>query len=171
MEMNNLFLNLIQSTDATETFDDGYIKKGIVYYHELDGTFVVGYVIENGFAIKRLVKKERVNTAGFLSFLFQEGEGCYWDLVNEEVHCPDYLAEVVITVPNTFHEPILFEDYAPTATEEDDPKQKPKGGGGPTGEGDDEQQNCSPGHVKDANGKCVKKPCKGDAVQNPQIAP
>ena len=37
------------------------------------------------------------------------------------------------------------------------------------GNGDD-QTICNPGFVKDANGICVKKPCIGDPILNPEIA-
>jgi murein DD-endopeptidase MepM/ murein hydrolase activator NlpD len=189
ININGYDIKAFETTIAEQVFNNGKIKEGTVFYHSIQGSFMTGYRIKNGKTVRILKKKPTMNKASFLSFLFPQSN--FWDgLDGIEGGVFD---EVVILGPrgesmsdfmaayNSSGEFFIDDDI--TGGGGDDGGGG--GGGGDSGNKDNPQNclanevynsttkkcECITGYVKDANGNCVKKPCVGDPVKNPEIAP
>ena len=75
IKINGYNIKAFETTIAEEVYNTGKIKKGVVYYHSIEGDFMTGYRVKNGRIVTRLKQKQKLNKAGFLSFFFQECSG------------------------------------------------------------------------------------------------
>jgi hypothetical protein len=100
LNINGKVLRAIETKKAKETKKDK-IENGDVYYHNLDGKFVVGFKIEDGIVIKKLVSRKKTNKANFLSFFTFFSNGFDEDLDEGFIFCDNELDEVVIRAVNT----------------------------------------------------------------------
>ncbi len=174
ININSVNFGAIETTKAEENFDNGKLKKGKIYYHLFDGTFFDAYKIENGIVTKRLVPKNNVNTASFLSFflLFQNSDDdCDENLDPNSTFCDNELDEVTVTTSGGGGSSSIFYVgyYYPDFLEIEEGASG--GGGGNNSSGPP----CPNGQTKDRNGNCVTQPCKdnlsnkADPLQQMQI--
>ena len=191
LEVNNKVIEAIESVDGTAFYDDRKLKNGKVYFHSFSGTYLFGYKVEDGKAISRFVPKKTINTASIFSFMYLFQSECEEDYDPSSTFCDNELDEVVISSGDSGGSegtPYVSAFAKDTVNEGED------GGGGSGESGDDSgygpnnnnnQQctggkvynfttnacECPSGKVADSNGNCVDKPCTGDPVLNPEIAP
>lgn len=181
--------------------DDGRIVEATIYLNGLDGTFVDGYRIEGGRITKRLVaKKDNIQKAAFFMFM-QEKDDCWNtdsligvdEVVLEEVTVTGGRNNRgkgggggssgqnfgrIVGISTYYMEPANYSSNY-------------YGGGGGTHsrtnissvagtlyvvagrekELAEQEKTCPDGYAKDTNGNCVKRPCKGDPIKTPEIAP
>jgi hypothetical protein len=137
------------------------LQDGKTFYFNLDGSFLIGFVSENGVVTKKIQKSTHVHTAGFANMLFlvltmvQDDVDCTQDLWAESVFCADALEVIVIVAPpNSAFGPIrsMIIHYPVSIPD------APVGGGGGT--------SCPVGMTM-VRGVCVKDPCIKNRVSNP----
>lgn len=194
LNLGDRTLRVIESKKIIE-LDGNKIKEGYTYYHNLDGKFILGLKVENSLVTKKLVKSRTVNKASFLSMLSLFMQDCNEDLDLNSEFCNNELDEVVVNGTSgnaTTEASVYWIIYGGSGGYSDsdgygDSWDTGGGGGGNGSDGDNDQDNtCSGGkvynyingncecpedQVEDANGNCVEKPCTGDPVANPEIAP
>ncbi|WP_299834915.1 M23 family metallopeptidase [uncultured Tenacibaculum sp.] len=173
--VNGQEFSFIETTQETVVYSDGRLKQGKIFYHNYDGTFFDAYKITEGKISHRLVVREKVQEAGILPLFafFQSnvnGE-CDESLDPNSEFCSNRLDEVTVGGSTTTHvfstSPIhLFTAYGIGVSNGDVNDDSTSGGGGSS-----LPQPCGDGQTRDKNGNCVKKPCDGDPITNPQIAP
>ncbi len=185
--VDDQLVHALQSKEITETYASGKLKKGSVYYHFLDGQYIDGYKIEEGIATKRYVVKERVQQASMIS-LFSFFQDCDEGLNPNSTFCSNTLDEVVISSNGSSGSPVdpglhdfLFNSAKANLFSSGSSGGRGGGSGGaPIGDAKCKGIKvkdstgkcvCPAGYAEDASGKCVKKPCVGDPVKNPEIAP
>lgn len=74
IKINGYHIKAFETTIAEEVYTTGKIKKGVVYYHSIEGVFMTAYSIESGKTATRLKLRQQVHKAGVLSFLFPQDD-------------------------------------------------------------------------------------------------
>lgn len=185
LKINNEIKSVVFSMYENESSITEHFS-GEIVMTELDGTFVNGYRLENGIAISQFLKKNqnKNNSKNSSSDVCRDHGNCF---KNPSCNlCTQSVSEVNITATASSSGSfsiwtILFDqnDNLGNSTYE---WSFEKGGA----EGDsDPYGSCTGGKVKsvmgacycpegfeeDRDGNCVKKPCVGNPVENPEIAP
>lgn len=240
INVNNHIRNVIFTIYKDEIDLDGNIINGRVFFNNLEGIFIDGYIIEKGEFTKRYVLTKEIQKASFFPFFLlqdtsETSETYCWPT---ESNLPGF--EMTFTTNNltttgpdesggneTGHSDSYNWYYAngyggmdygtyinnatqglptgggssslstgqitsaaaailmasPVDPDEEGKcpegyKKNPTTGkcdpiciGGKVYDSTTKECNCPDGKVEDKNGNCVDKPCEGDLVQNPEIAP
>lgn len=175
--INTVLFQMIKE-DTTKLFT------GRVSINKLDGTFISGYRINEGVITTKFTKnlnstKLLSKSAGTLCKYHADGDpNCMFTNTTIEVDLGTFKSK-----GGSFSVWSIFFDenpYVGNSTEEWEFENSSNRGGG----GNDSSTNCTGGKIKnattgvcecpagyteDANGVCVKKPCVGDPVKNPEI--
>ncbi len=87
IEVNNTLVIAIKTDIVEEYSADNKMKEGKIFFHDLDGNYLDGYVIKKGKIKSKLVPKKKVQEAGFLALLLQlDGSGsCDGSLTIEQI--------------------------------------------------------------------------------------
>ena len=96
ISINDRTVQAIESTEVQAMSNDGILEQGKVFYHSLEGTFLIGYVVEDGKVTKELRSTPKLQKAGFLDFLSFFRDECDESLDPNSVFCDNLLEEVVI---------------------------------------------------------------------------
>ncbi len=157
LNIDGKVLRAIETKNLKETKDDK-IENGAVYYHNLDGKFVVGFKVENGIVTKKLVSKKKTNQANFLSFFTFLSNECDEDLDEESTFCDNELDEVVIRAVRTEASPVYHLSYGGSSGDYSPYGMVVETGGGGSRNGnrnDTNDRRCSGGRVYNyINGTC-----------------
>jgi murein DD-endopeptidase MepM/ murein hydrolase activator NlpD len=156
IEINASLLNVIESRQISSRVD-GEMDSSYIYYHNLDGKFIVGYKMEQGAITSRLTKRIQSKSKTEKAFNYAK-KPCEeeFDLFASSP-CYGHLEEVIITTtvrkPHTMFivemSSEYFLDFGGWGGDISD-----AGGGGGGNSGDIIEP---------------KKPCPGDPVPNPKI--
>ncbi len=172
--------------------ENGDILDAKVYINDLDGSFLDGYRIEGGKFTKRFVLNQaKVHSAGLFMFLFQQDDDC-WNTDTLDLYPGGVLDEVTLhasTDENGNAQGGSATGYIGyysiiNGAATDGSSTTGSGSTDANGITDTEmtsaagtiitlppEEGCPPGYVKNKEGECVEKPCPGDPVKNPEIAP
>lgn len=100
INVNNHIRNVIFTIWKDEIDSDGNVINGRIFFNDLEGKFIDGYIIEDGIFTKRYVVQAQTQQASFLPlFLFQSltTEGDCWNTDTLGEFDGGILGEVVIT--------------------------------------------------------------------------
>jgi len=173
---------LIPDSVKTEKFS------GILSITDIAGKFINGYRVKNGIFISQFIKHKKLED----NIVLKENEiagDCDESLDPDSRYCDQYLDEVTLGGSNsTSTPPLTALSYTfsyldgvtyviPTNS---------GGGGSSAGTGSitqpvfpcddpihgcDNNYDCPEGQIVNRNGECVEKPCLGDLIKDPTIAP
>jgi hypothetical protein len=74
LKTNGKLIQAIESRDIEKLNNNGTIDEGLVYFHSLEGEYIVGYVYKKGEVVKKIVPKKKINKAAIFSlFMFYNG--------------------------------------------------------------------------------------------------
>lgn len=90
LEIEGSLFNVIETNKIAETFSDGKIKEGKVFYHSTSGNYLKGFKISNGLITHEL--------AGSVS-VSKTNDDCNEDLDRSSTFCDETLDEIVISAP------------------------------------------------------------------------
>jgi hypothetical protein len=167
LEVNGYQLIALELADI-EIEENDDLKKGRVFYFNLNGAYLDGYSVDNFITISRYVKPQHVSEykilPSFISSLFLQSDDCDEELNPGSQFCEDDLDTLVISVPApvtgasgpSFH----FSNYWTPSFMEMQPGER-NGGGGRVG--------CPPGQIKLPNGSCADIACTGDPLSDMKI--
>lgn len=177
-----VLVNLIPDSVKTEKFS------GILSITDIAGKFINGYRVKNGIFISQFIKHKKLED----NIVLKENEiagDCDESLDPDSRYCDQYLDEVTLGGSNsTSTPPLTALSYTfsyldgvtyviPTNS---------GGGGSSAGTGSitqpvfpcddpihgcDNNYDCPEGQIVNRNGECVEKPCLGDLIKDPTIAP
>ncbi|WP_157730287.1 M23 family metallopeptidase [Tenacibaculum jejuense] len=170
IEVNGKEISLIETTEEHSS-NNGNLNDGNIYYHTYDGTFFDAYKISDGKVSHRLIVQEKIQKASlfsFISFFQDDDDDCDEKLNPNSKFCNNHLEEVVIGGHSSSSSPIPILSLFGHGASITDVTSNASGGGGGNNSA---FTPCVNGKVKDKSGNCVEKPCDGDPVVNPEIAP
>tara|TARA_R110000787_G_scaffold285917_1_gene402718 strand:+ start:832 stop:2331 length:1500 start_codon:yes stop_codon:yes gene_type:complete len=164
LEYNEHTYSAIETSEVLDFYDDGSIKNGNVYYHVFTGTYLDGYVIDDGIITKRLVKAtdtENSTANRIVGGNNTENDECDEDLIQGSEFCSNTLDEFDLTDEgngdSSNPSPLIFMIHS----NEDNPELVDledggaNGGSGGSGNNDGTNNSCTNGKVDDGNGNCV----------------
>lgn len=168
-----LFNRIPDESPQTQEFS------GIISITALNGHFVNGYRVENGVFVSQFVRLASPSKSSATSKTMTDPEvDCDESLDPNSIFCDQQLSEVVITAPSTTTNTTTTLNFGPRGIDTtnwniSDPSTSYTGGGTDSSGGtsnvnvfpcDDPIHGCDHDYEQD-------KPCPGDPVPNPEIAP
>ena len=100
INVNNYIRNVVFTIWKDEIDSEGNVMNGRIFFNDLEGKFIDGYIIENGIFTKRYVIQAQSQQAGFLSLFFFQSistEGDCWNTDTLGEFDGGVLEEVIIT--------------------------------------------------------------------------
>ncbi len=100
INVNNYIRNVVFTIWKDEIDSEGNVMNGRVFFNDLEGKFIDGYIIENGIFTKRYVIQPQAQQASFLSLFFFQSistEGDCWNTDTLGEFDGGVLEEVIIT--------------------------------------------------------------------------
>jgi hypothetical protein len=91
LSVNDKILRLLESKQIVE-LDGNELNESYLYYHNLNGKFIVAFKVENERITEKLVAKKTLSETGvfnFSSFFYGFNSGCYEDLNPKTDFCTD----------------------------------------------------------------------------------
>jgi hypothetical protein len=178
IKINEELVQVIETREKIER-NQSNENSEYIYFHQLNGRFIVGYELVEGRVVKALVAKEELNESGFISMLDFFVQNC--QEFPSSITCLNTLEEVIITANvNTEASPYYyFVGGGRTGYGDNSNNSNPDdGGGGGSGNGgndssgnDNEEDTtcsgnreydartgtceCKYGYTEDSNGVCV----------------
>lgn len=74
IQANDSLVAAIRTNVVKESFDNGSIKTGKIFFHDLEGKFLDAYIVKDGELINRLAPKRNTQQASFLTILLLQEE-------------------------------------------------------------------------------------------------